>query len=645
MAGISCTTGAISYGTVSQGGHTQVITLTGNFYGLDEGFTNYAYWTFGVTHTDTAPYNIITGLNGYTFGDGGSGYQTYEVNGVLQGNWGHTPALRVLPCDTTHVRRAKITDDGGGSAQGTSISFKTYAITAVAGTPGSSSVTATTATINCDYYPNTVESTATIWLEYKKSADSTWITAGSTTAQTGYSILNLSRNLTGLTGSTQYQFRLQMTRTTENETTLTSATSTFTTLANDPTITTVAAGVVTSTTAVLNSTLAINNQSSVNVKWVYGTSNPPVAGVGDGLEVSYASNPATASGSYGVNIASLTASTTYYFFAKVYWNAGASSASGSVLSFATSADPAAEAANEDHMQIFEFDRKYATATTIYFTVASPAATSSDRWFNAATPFVAGDIQISIDGAPFGNIGTLPTRIGTTALFSMPLTGPETTGTIILIQIVDQNGPTFRDALIIVRTKQHIGQIDVDASGIGSSASAFVLTPSTGGYGVSATADPKLCGAIRTGATQAGSAGGTIVLDASASTSDDFYNGNIVVVTAGTGVGQARIITDYVQSTQTCSVHKTWVTTPGTGVSFLILPGNDLWEVSPLVELAALPTAASSFGKLVQFLFQRFAYKRTQTATTHTMMKADSSTPIATAGVADSAGTQSFNKLA
>ena len=61
----------------------------------------------------------------------------------------------------------------------------------------------------------------------------------------------------------------------------------------------------------------------------------------------------------------------------------------------------------------------------------------------------------------------------------------------------------------------------------------------------------------TGAFQAGSATpGTLVLSASASASDDFYNGWWIKVTSGAGINQVRRIKDYVGSTKTATLYVT-----------------------------------------------------------------------------------------
>jgi hypothetical protein len=54
---------------------------------------------------------------------------------------------------------------------------------------------------------------------------------------------------------------------------------------------------------------------------------------------------------------------------------------------------------------------------------------------------------------------------------------------------------------------------------------------------------------------------TINLGSGASAIDDFYNGCVVYIYAGTGSGQVRMITDYVGSTKLATVHVAWATNP------------------------------------------------------------------------------------
>jgi hypothetical protein len=84
-------------------------------------------------------------------------------------------------------------------------------------------------------------------------------------------------------------------------------------------------------------------------------------------------------------------------------------------------------------------------------------------------------------------------------------------------------------------------------------------------------------------TATGGSSTTITLDASASATDDIYNYDLIVITAGTGAGQARYITDYVGSTKIATV-ATWQTNPSSDSVFYIVPGGQ-------IPGATAPTAA------------------------------------------------------
>lgn len=78
--------------------------------------------------------------------------------------------------------------------------------------------------------------------------------------------------------------------------------------------------------------------------------------------------------------------------------------------------------------------------------------------------------------------------------------------------------------------------------------------------------------LESGTAQAGAAG-TITLPTTASGFDDFYTGLILLVTAETGVGQARIISDYIGQTKVASVAPNWGTNPDATSTFSILIPN------------------------------------------------------------------------
>lgn len=553
-----------------------------------------------------------------------------------------------IDSDRSVRRRAKAQQSCGASASGSTITAKTDAMLATASTPASSLITASSATISCDFLPNTNASTATAQMQYRAFGSGTWIDAGSASVQTGYTTKSASANLTGLSGSTTYEFRLNGTRTTNNGTTFTSSTQTFTTAAAAPEVTTTAATGVTSTTATFNGTVDPNGFST-DVTFQYGITSGVYI-----LETS----PAETFTVDGVQtVAKLvtggSASTTYYYRTKGVYSGG--TVFGSELSFTTAPDPNAESLLEDHMHIYQFDRKYGVQSTVYFTLSSPAATSSDRLVTTApgSLFAAGDIKISKDGAAYANVANSVTQlVASNPTYSLVLTAAEMQATDILIQIVDQNGPAFRDALIHVRTKMNLGQIDVDATQIGSNTPGMTVTGvgtspgilAAGGSTSSGDITGTLTNHIIRRSTATAGAASSITLDASASATNDFYNNSVILIVSGTGAGQYRVISDYDGGTKVATVNRSWATNPASGSVFLILPADDVWNISPLVELSAIPSATSTFAGMLQATFQRFFYKRTQTSTTQTLFKADSSTTLGSATVSDDGTTQSSGKI-
>jgi len=554
--------------------------------------------------------------------------------------------ISVPAYDTSYGVTAWTTTAAEGFESGAELQAKSNAQAALADTPTSSAITSSTATIACDYTPNVNASTCSAQLQYKKTTDPSWTNAGSAQTTGGSSEIPISRNITGLTASTQYQVRLVITRTTNNDTSLTSATASFTTEADVPSVTTDAATGVAATSAILNGTLDINGGTGVNVYFKWGTDNPPT-------QNTTANQSKSADGSFDQAISGLSASTTYYVQAFASFSTPAGSpVSGSVQSFATPADPLADAAEEDHVRIFYFDRKYGVEDAVTFVIPDVASSSSDRFINAASPFASGDVKISIDGGAVANTSNLPVRIGSTPLFSLTLTAAELQGSEIDVYLVDQNGPAWRDTLLKIRTEMLLGNVQIDAAtGQKANTSAFKVSGYGSGHGIEAVkgaTGQDINGilaemVVRTGTAAAGGAS-SIPLDAAASATNDWYNGNVIEIIAGTGVGQARVITDYDGGTLVATVDSAWATNPSSDSVFLIRGGARPWNLSPGVELAAIPTAASSFGLLLQFIFQRFAYKITQTATLQTLFKADSSTSLGTRSASDNGTTQTLGKV-
>lgn len=99
-----------------------------------------------------------------------------------------------------------------------------------------------------------------------------------------------------------------------------------------------------------------------------------------------------------------------------------------------------------------------------------------------------------------------------------------------------------------------------ADGVWDEAASGHLTQGTFG---------ELFAGVRANSATAGAAT-TITLDAAASAVDDFYNGCLIKIVAGTGVGQRRWITDYVGSTKVATIDTAWATNPDNTSKFVVL---------------------------------------------------------------------------
>ncbi len=77
------------------------------------------------------------------------------------------------------------------------------------------------------------------------------------------------------------------------------------------------------------------------------------------------------------------------------------------------------------------------------------------------------------------------------------------------------------------------------------------------------------GVLRDNTCQGGGSSTTVVLDASASGSDDAYNGTYILTDGTNGPGQRRFITDYVGSTKTATVSEAWNVVPNASTNYVI----------------------------------------------------------------------------
>lgn len=79
-------------------------------------------------------------------------------------------------------------------------------------------------------------------------------------------------------------------------------------------------------------------------------------------------------------------------------------------------------------------------------------------------------------------------------------------------------------------------------------------------------------AVMTSGTAQAGAATSITLAAGASATNGLYDPGIILLTGGTGVGQARNILDYVGATKVATVDKAWRTNPDSTTTYVVQPG-------------------------------------------------------------------------
>lgn len=241
-----------------------------------------------------------------------------------------------------------------------------------------------------------------------------------------------------------------------------------------------------------------------------------------------------------------------------------------------------------------YPRKYGTGTGADIYINIPKAGSANHAVSADWTPAAGDVKISKDGGAAANIGTLPTAIamGNSTIWKFVFTDAELQAKFISVTVSDSATKAVDDTGFSIETYGN-------ASGLHPfDLASATVTPATGSITASVIASGAIdrdafaadtgLQSIRSNTAQAGAAT-TITLDASASATDDFYNGGSIYITGGTGAGQQRVIADYVGSTKVATVNTAWVTNPDNTSTFAIFPAA---ETSTDIAAAVLAAAAA-----------------------------------------------------
>jgi hypothetical protein len=563
----SVQTTGYTQGAVDQAVHTVLVDFQGSWgelTPLDLGESGYFGFIWGIgAYTEQGPINAITGLFGFP---STSEYGTYNYTpGSTVG--GDFIVQSALAADSNYLMRARGYGHLGDTQYGAESPFKSNAVDATSSAPVASGVTSVAANLSCDYYPNTSASTCTVTLQYKRSIDPGWTNAGASDAGiSGYAVQNIARSISGLTPATQYDVRLSITRTTNNSTTFTSATTQFTTPAAAPTITTNPASNLSGTGATLNGTV---NPNSIATTYYFDYGATSAYGSTTAVQ---GPNSGAVPVTYNAVIGPLTPNSIYHFRAHAV--------QGGVDYYGSDAVFSTDTQGHIMPSVYQNFAKYGAATDFYFCVEQPSASSSDRFLSAAVPWVAGDAQVDKDGGGLANVTNLPVRIGASPLYKWPATAAELTATKVNLLLIDVTvPPVWRDLHIQIETKLLLGQIDVDASGIGGNTSAMSLVGVGTGYGLYAQGSSGI----------RAQAGGV-------TSGHGFFGGGV-----GAGKGFA-----------------------GAGVSNAFI--TNFWDQLEGPEPTAAPGNNESFGRILQYAKRRDVNKVTQD-TGHQVWYRDNSTDI------------------
>lgn len=262
-------------------------------------------------------------------------------------------------------------------------------------------------------------------------------------------------------------------------------------------------------------------------------------------------------------------------------------------------------------------RKYGTQCTILF----PLIKSSSQNFAVSGDYThaSGDVKISKDGGAAATATNSPSALtmGNGAVWTLTLSATEMQAAEIVVTLIDATTKAVEDQCIIIHTYGNASAMlvpDLSVANLAANVTQFGGTNATTSGGrpevntthiagsavstssaqigvnvVNAAGTSWNAGAIkaatlaaetglspvRSNTCQSGSTSTTIKLDASASSTDDFYKYQTVTITGGTGAGQSAIIDSYVGSTKVATVNKTWATTPNATSTFCILRESEL----------------------------------------------------------------------
>ena len=171
--------------------------------------------------------------------------------------------------------------------------------------------------------------------------------------------------------------------------------------------------------------------------------------------------------------------------------------------------------------------------------------------------------------------------------------------------------------------------------------------------------------VDSGTAQAGTAT-TITLAATASTTDNIYRGDRIIITENTGVGEHGIVVSYVGSTRVATMAETWVTTPDNTSVYEVQPASvdvETWQHAVVdadnlhtveevgIEMVSVfgtatktqpgqgaPAAEVSWGDMLRYLYKTWRNKKDNDGSTTQLYDDAGSTVDQKQATSESGGT-------
>lgn len=195
-----------------------------------------------------------------------------------------------------------------------------------------------------------------------------------------------------------------------------------------------------------------------------------------------------------------------------------------------------------------------------------------------------DIRLSKNGGAFAQKSAAQTLVhGENGWYPANLSTTDTNTLGVLIVAVHESGalPVWREFLVVpanvydsffstdllqVDLTQWLGvaPLALTSQFVQAQSVLFASAVTNSTLGADSGLKPILTG------TAAGGAAGSITLDGSASSVNDFYKGARIYLTLGTGAGQSRICTAYNGTSKVATIEPNWITNPSAATTSYVL---------------------------------------------------------------------------